>query len=580
MDACKRSCLFNFTFFLLFFVPTTLIAQKTDFQIMKEGLAVALHDTVRAEIYFQYGFNQFDVSPDSILKYTHLGNEYLNKHWFANGEALKYNNYGVYHYYSSNFDSALHYYSIYLEKSIEMDLSGNISSAYNNIGIVHTTLGNYFKAITFLNKSLEISTLRSDTLTIAHTYDNLGSAYAALGSYAKAMEYYNRSVELLRSIGRTQDFSERYKGIGNILIKIRKYDLALTYYKRALYIDSALHRSYKIAELYQLLGKTYQSLKKPTQSIEYLGKSLEIARKFGYPIIEADVLLSSGDHFQNLDRDSIALENYMAAARLYKQLNFPAGVIEAENKIAKTYYHQGKSRTVVQMLERNLKKATSLGLKEEIVVATKLLSQSHQALGKYKQALAYLDLNAQYTDSLFRASQLEELGKLEQRIKLDSLAQQNALLFRRVEKSESNLANANLQIQRTTILLVSGLLIILLLAIILVTTSKYTRERKRHIELLKQKNQEIVKLNTDLEKRVRERTTKIEEQNKLLKQYAFYNAHIIRAPLANILGFTQLIKEQNTEQDWKDLNENIYRSANELDEVVRKVADTLSQVEN
>lgn len=73
----------------------------------------------------------------------------------------------------------------------------------------------------------------------------------------------------------------------------------------------------------------------------------------------------------------------------------------------------------------------------------------------------------------------------------------------------------------------------------------------------------------------------IQKQNEKLKEIAWTQSHIVRAPLARLLGLIQLtIHEQNQSLEellkYRDL---IKASAEELDEVVRKIVERASQIE-
>jgi signal transduction histidine kinase len=104
----------------------------------------------------------------------------------------------------------------------------------------------------------------------------------------------------------------------------------------------------------------------------------------------------------------------------------------------------------------------------------------------------------------------------------------------------------------------------------------------RSYSKLRVKNREVVelifqlkKMNGSLEKMVEERTKDIEERNKKLEKYAFMNAHLVRAPLANILGAIHHLNETKDEATRKELLDIIKVSATSLDNVIKEVGKTL-----
>lgn len=88
-------------------------------------------------------------------------------------------------------------------------------------------------------------------------------------------------------------------------------------------------------------------------------------------------------------------------------------------------------------------------------------------------------------------------------------------------------------------------------------------------------NDQLTSTNERLELAVMKRTEELESQNKQLTEYAFINSHLLRAPLARLLGISHLVAmEVSTVKD-RELLEALQVSARELDEIVKKISELL-----
>jgi PAS domain S-box-containing protein len=67
----------------------------------------------------------------------------------------------------------------------------------------------------------------------------------------------------------------------------------------------------------------------------------------------------------------------------------------------------------------------------------------------------------------------------------------------------------------------------------------------------------------------------IETQNERLREISWIQSHIVRAPLARILGLVPLIKDSNEEEeeDKKKILDYIFLSANELDDIIKSITE-------
>jgi ligand-binding sensor domain-containing protein len=90
-------------------------------------------------------------------------------------------------------------------------------------------------------------------------------------------------------------------------------------------------------------------------------------------------------------------------------------------------------------------------------------------------------------------------------------------------------------------------------------------------EEIQAQTEEIKGINENLEMLVRERTGELERKNRALEEYAFINAHELRAPVASILGLINLMRTIELNEEEKACLEHLQRSADKLDAVVNSI---------
>lgn len=90
-------------------------------------------------------------------------------------------------------------------------------------------------------------------------------------------------------------------------------------------------------------------------------------------------------------------------------------------------------------------------------------------------------------------------------------------------------------------------------------------------EEITQQREELQSINNTLDLLVQNRTKHIESQNQQLLEYAFFNAHKVRGPLARILGLSQLIESSENEEDFDYMIQKIKENAHEMDAVITEI---------
>ncbi|HEY3429743.1 MAG TPA: hypothetical protein VGK39_03635, partial [Cyclobacteriaceae bacterium] len=206
------------------------------------------------------------------------------------------------------------------------------------------------------------------------------------------------------------------------------------------------------------------------------------------------------------------------------------------------------------------------------------LGELHERVKRYDSALFYNKLFGDASHKDFNLRRNDQVASLEAHYNLE-LTNQQLLLNQEVLKS-----------QRTLLISIGVILLIVIISsfIIFRLYLRYRAANKQLIELnssINEKNEEILaqsdelksvndamqQINSNLESIVEERTHEVKMRNDKLVEYAYFNAHKVRGPLARILGLINLLEMDKEESDLNVFLEKMRTSALELDEVVREI---------
>jgi signal transduction histidine kinase len=126
----------------------------------------------------------------------------------------------------------------------------------------------------------------------------------------------------------------------------------------------------------------------------------------------------------------------------------------------------------------------------------------------------------------------------------------------------------------------------LLLVVVQVFSAVLTNTRFRLIgkELqarlaLKMQSDQIRKMNENLEMLVQQRTEELQRKNRALQEYAFINAHKLRAPVASILGLFQIFKTMPLPAESVQALEHLNESTHRLDAIVSEITESIEKAD-
>lgn len=439
------------------------------------------------------------------------------------------------------------------------------------------------KAEQLANEALSSATSLQYQKGIASGYNNLGVCHAIQGKYTIALDYFFKALRIREEETKeTVEASKTLNNIAGIFLFQKEYDKAIEYSERSLKNLQKANDQSGVGTALVSLGMVYAQKLDTTQALRYFRQSAALFKKLGIKNKEGQVWVKISVLYESHQQRERALEACFKAMNLINIKSDHYLAAELFQTIGQIYASSGNNKSAEHYFHRALNLSDAFHDNEGSLNARLKLSNFFQQRNQYDSALFYYKAYSELHSKTFDIEKSSQIGALEKIYDTEKKDQQL-----RLDRQE-------IKIQRTIIAAISVLLAIIVISIILLY--RYSREKKRSNKELKllnrsisEKNEEIMaqseelivaneaikSINDDLEREVNHRTEKIKEQNEKLIEYAYFNAHKVRGPLARILGLVMLAELETSPEGLRDLQEKINFSAKELDDVIMEINQKL-----
>jgi tetratricopeptide (TPR) repeat protein len=447
------------------------------------------------------------------------------------------------------------------------------------MGLVSWTQSNLATALTYFYKGLKLSESVNDKQGIADITGNLGLVYSAMGDYRQAKDFHTRSLLLQRKLKNRVRESVALNNLGDVSRFQKEYETAIQYYKNA----------------------------------------LDLRTKANFKIGQATNIRNIGNVYEEMGYFDSALVYYQNSFRVSAEIHDKRGICQCRNAMASVYlkkknYSQSKLNALAS-LEISIKENYRSFIRDSYEILYKVNENQHDDT----QALEYFKLFTMYRDSVQNLKVASEIAY--QQLEYETQKKQNEidLLTKDAMLNEVAIEKKNSLLILISLLLAFGVMFFLILFrgyshqrlvnnLLKERNTQIDLQKKEIIEqrdelialneeikaqqeelmashdVLAEKNAEIaeihkqvLEMNQNLEKLVAERTASLEKQKAQLIEYAFINAHKLRAPLASILGLVNLLKLGMPDIDEKQIVNYLKDSSEKLDRVVKSINETLQK---
>jgi serine phosphatase RsbU (regulator of sigma subunit) len=480
-------------------LSTTLSASaKSEADSLFKALEKATTDTGKIHLYYKLGNELRQTDLNQTLLFYRKGLELSIQNNYSKGIAEGYHGIGVFHYYTSSFDSCKHYW----EKSLIIKEKLNDTEGYcrslNNLGVICRLNGDYECAIANYNKIINKLKNGGDKVLLSNAYNNIGLVYETTGEYKKALSNFYASLRIDEEIKDDEGIAYTLNNIGLIHVHLKNVSEAKENFNTAYQIFKSLGDNIGMAMTVNNLGDSYADIKEYQTAIDYFARSLELEQEIGNINGMAFSYHSIGNVYIMKNDAKKALE-YVEKAYEFQNGEDIELLANILMNLGKCHSILGDKNRQYQYYKEAYQLASKNNLPKVLRNASFVLYNYEYAYGNKLKALEYLSEYTRLNDSVFSRENTRELTKMEMLFEFskqklqDSLEQVKKDL---VVQEELKRQEIQLKAQRRFALVVSaGFLLVLILAFVIYRGYKAKQKANEEIstayDIIEEKNRDI-----------------------------------------------------------------------------------------
>jgi len=443
---------------------------------------------------------------------------------------------------------------------VHVDLLNQIAFAYSRLSLE--------KADQTASEALAMATQFEYDKGIGDSYNVKAVCRAIKGEYTSALELFFRALNLREKAGDMRGAAATTNNIAGIFLFQKEYDKAIEYTLQSLEMVKELKDQFAEGNSYVALGIIYDHKQDSSKAFYYLNQGKDIFHDLNLRADEGQVWLKIGNLQEEHGFHDLALNTCIKAMSLINEKEDLFTTVELHHTMGSIYGAIGKEKTAIHYFHKALRMADDYGDIDGRLATRLLISEFFQNQKRYDSALYYFKEYSAINTETFNTEKTNQIASLEK--------------IYETEKKDQQLKSSEQKIREQYAIILTISVLLAAITILGLLLYRYSREkRKSNQELLElnknisEKSEEIRQINDNLEAEVNLRTQKIKAQNQKLIEYAFFNAHKVRGPLARVLGLVMLIEKESSLDVMKDMHKKIHISALELDEAVKAINQKL-----
>ncbi|QGY43310.1 tetratricopeptide repeat protein [Maribellus comscasis] len=439
-------------------------------------------------------------------------------------------------------------YELYLEfahENIELarqhKINWGLVDIYMEMGGSFLEKGSYNIALDYLNRAYKYAQLDEYRPYVGWVTLEIANCYEAMLHYNRAIGFYKISLDVFKETDEPEGIALASANIGVNYLYINDFDKAEQYLNKALTIRKELGDPVELGYVQMYLANLQMKTAKYKEAVQNLrALILDINKRFedqksGFQFIEGKTLVGEAlgllaETYGSLGLSGLKYKSYFDAGNVFKELRDSLNLSEVFCLIGESYLNDSEFDKAIVYADSALKVTEGTMILNQQARANRILADAYTEINNTRFALQYFRKYFLIHDSMFNRAVIDAISNVDVLVETMEKEKDNEILQLNIDNEK--------RLRRIVTLGSLVFLVVLFIALLNILIK---------LRKLKQLNDELTLKN----KKIEEQTKRLEELNRELSQLVkskdkFHSviAHDLKNPIGSVLNLTELLAKE------------------------------------
>ncbi|GAB4515467.1 MAG: hypothetical protein OHK0046_19040 [Anaerolineae bacterium] len=262
-----------------------------------------------------------------------------------------------------------------------------LAESLRTLSYLYHSLSQHEEALRYGLRALDLFILLKDDAEQIRTLNIIGSSERESGGYADALRHHLQALRLTRETNNAIDEIRSINHIGFVYMRLGDYANALRNFEQSLQLAQAAHDSHGQADAHNFIGQTLFSLGKVEDALRQAEFGLRLYRDANHRQGEVDVLLHIGHALMSLENIAQAITYYEHALHIAGEIGQDTLETLSLISLGKLYIMQKQPAKALGYLQEAHTLAESSHASEHLYHSHEALALHYKHCGQFQAAL-------------------------------------------------------------------------------------------------------------------------------------------------------------------------------------------------